>query len=107
MNEAVKRLKSMCAEAGGQKAIAEQFGISPAYLSDVLNERTHVSDRIAACLGLRWMLIPDDPQLEAYLHKFVRAPEGTKPVVDGAIIPPMDAPTTVNPDDDSHNWKEG
>ena len=28
--------------------------------------------------GTRWMLIPDDPELEAYLHRFVKAPEGKK-----------------------------
>jgi len=81
MNEAIKKLKTMCDHAGSQKAVAEELGITPAYLSDILNERTHISDRIAAALGFRWMLIPDDPRLEAYLHKFVRAPEG------GAIVP--------------------
>ena len=97
MNEAIKKLKSMCAEAGSQKAVAEQFGIAPAYLSDILNERTHMSDRIAACLGFRWMLIPDDPALEAYLHQFYRAPEGT------IVTPDAD----INPDQDSHDYREG
>ena len=74
MNEATKKLTEMVQERGSQKAVAEELGITPAYLSDILNERTHVSDRIAKMLGLRWMLIPDDPALEAYLHKFNRAP---------------------------------
>ena len=65
-------------DEGSQTAVADKLGITPAYLSDILNERTHVSDRIAAMVGLRWMLIPDDPKMEAYLSRFVKAPEGTK-----------------------------
>ena len=98
MNEAIKKLKSMCAEAGSQKAIAKQFGITPAYLSDILNDRTHMSDRIAHNLGFRWMLIPDDPALEAYLHRFVVASEGT------IVTPPAEP---INPDADSHDYREG
>ena len=74
MNEAVYKLNQKVRELGSQKAVADELGITPAYLSDILNERTHVSERIARMLGLRWMLIPDDPALEAYLHKFNRAP---------------------------------
>lgn len=78
MNEAVKRISKLVQDEGSQKAVADKLGITPAYLSDILNERTHVSDRIAAMVGLRWMLIPDDPKMEAYLSRFVKAPEGTK-----------------------------
>jgi antitoxin component HigA of HigAB toxin-antitoxin module len=74
MNDAVKALRKKVEEAGSQKAVAEEFGISCAYLSDILNERSNVSDNIAQKLGYRWTLIPDDPALEEYLHKFVRAP---------------------------------
>lgn len=39
---------------------------------------------------------------QAYPHlDTLPRPEG------GAIIPVMDAPTTTNPDDDSHDWREG
>ena len=68
-------LQEMVKEAGSQKAVAERLGITPAYLNDILRERTHVSENIANLLGFRWMLIPDDPALEEYLHRFVRAPE--------------------------------
>jgi hypothetical protein len=78
MNEAVKRIAEMVEKEGSQKAVAEKLGITPAYLHDILHEQTHVSERIAKMLGLHWMLIPDDPRLEAYLHKFIKAPEGTK-----------------------------
>ena len=74
MNEAVKRIQKMVEEAGSQKVVAEKLGITPAYLGDILHERTHVSDRIAGLVGLRWILIPDIPGMEEYLHKFVRPP---------------------------------
>ena len=76
MNDAVKKLTQMVEDAGSQKAVAEQLGITPAYLNDILRERTHVSENIANKLGFRWMLIPNDLELEEYLHKFVKAPEG-------------------------------
>lgn len=37
---------------GSQKAVAEELGISPQYLSDILNGRRSVSDRVAEALGM-------------------------------------------------------
>lgn len=73
-NLAVKKLKEMVT-LSNQKTVAEELGISPAYLCDILAGKSGVSDRMAAKLGLRWMLIEDDPALEEYLHKFKRAPK--------------------------------
>jgi hypothetical protein len=60
-------------------------------LADAVSDPPHVAPR-----GFRWMLIPDDPALEAYLHQFYRAPDGV------VITPPAD----VNPDADSHDYRE-
>lgn len=57
MNEAVKKLKKMCEQAGTQKAVAEELGITPAYLNDILRERREVSDFMAHKLGFEWRLI--------------------------------------------------
>lgn len=46
-------LRKACREAGGQSAWAEMHGISPAYVSDVLNARRDPGDKILAALGFR------------------------------------------------------
>jgi transcriptional regulator with XRE-family HTH domain len=61
MNELMKVLKDMVIRAGSQKAVAEELGISEAYLSDILNGRKDVSDRIAAALGFEWRLVSITP----------------------------------------------
>ena len=47
------RLMAACWELGGQKFFAEKHGISPAYVSDVLNARRDPGDAILTALGLR------------------------------------------------------
>lgn len=46
-------LRRACRDAGGQSAWAEVHGISPAYVSDVLNARREPGDKILTALGLR------------------------------------------------------
>lgn len=40
-------------EAGDQKTLAKQLGVSQGYLSDVLLGRREPADKILTCLGLR------------------------------------------------------
>jgi hypothetical protein len=47
------RLRLACSAAGGQKAWATKYGISPQYIGDVLSARRPPSDNILAALGLR------------------------------------------------------
>jgi len=47
------RLRRACDAAGGQKAWADRYGISPQYVCDVLNARRAPGDSILAALGLR------------------------------------------------------
>ena len=51
--EALGRLRAMLAPGVTQAALAERFGVSGAYLSDVLHERRAMTDTIAAKIGLR------------------------------------------------------
>ena len=46
------RLQAACRDAGGQKAWAERHGLSPQYVSDVLNARREPGDGILSALGL-------------------------------------------------------
>lgn len=46
-------LRQACKAAGSQQAWAAQNGVSPAYVSDVLNARREPGDSILAALGLR------------------------------------------------------
>lgn len=47
------RLRTACRVAGGQQAWAQQNGVSPAYVCDVLNARRDPGDSILRALGLR------------------------------------------------------
>lgn len=47
------RLRAACRAAGGQQVWAQQNGVSPAYVSDVLNARREPGDSILTALGLR------------------------------------------------------
>lgn len=47
------RLRAACRAAGGQQAWAQQNGVSPAYVCDVLNARRDPGDSILRALGLR------------------------------------------------------
>lgn len=46
-------IRKACAAAGSQSAWAEANGMSPAYVSDVLNSRREPGAKILAALGLR------------------------------------------------------
>lgn len=47
------RLTAACRAAGGQQAWAQRHGVSPQYVSDVLNARKDPGDAILRALGLR------------------------------------------------------
>jgi len=63
MNKAITKLREMVA-LSNQKTVAEELGISAAYLCDILAEKSGVSDRMAAKLGLRWILIGEDDTVQ-------------------------------------------
>lgn len=46
-------IEAMVNRAGSQKKLAEQLGISTAYLNDVLRHRRDISAELAKKLGLR------------------------------------------------------
>jgi plasmid maintenance system antidote protein VapI len=50
-DEARKILEDMVEVAGSQKAIARELEITPSYLSDILDGRRDISDKIARKLG--------------------------------------------------------
>lgn len=50
-------LRSACAAAGGQAAWAKKAGISPQYVSDVVNGRKDPGPGMLAALGLRKRVI--------------------------------------------------
>jgi plasmid maintenance system antidote protein VapI len=56
--DAIDKLKEMVELSGSQKAVAEELGISPAYLNDILKRGRGISDRIAFKLGYEWKLVP-------------------------------------------------
>ena len=47
------KIRNSCSEAGGQTAWAFAHGISPQYVSDVLNGRTDPGPKILAALKYR------------------------------------------------------
>lgn len=51
--DVLARLRRACREAGNQQAWAAANGVSPTYLSDVLNARREPGDAILGALGLR------------------------------------------------------
>jgi plasmid maintenance system antidote protein VapI len=48
-----RRLAKAVADAGSQKAFAEQCGLSPQYINDCLRNRREISGKLAECLGLK------------------------------------------------------
>ncbi|NBO66546.1 MAG: transcriptional regulator [Acidobacteria bacterium] len=46
-------LRRACREAGNQSAWAMQHGLTPQYVSDVLNVRRPITDNILHALGLK------------------------------------------------------
>ena len=53
--ELLALLRKACAEARSQQAWAESKGISPAYVSRVLNGRDAISDKILTALGYKYV----------------------------------------------------
>jgi DNA-binding Lrp family transcriptional regulator len=51
--ELLDSVDDMARQKGSQTALAKELGITPAYLSDVLNGRRGISDRFAALVGYR------------------------------------------------------
>jgi len=48
-----ERLREIAAAYPTQQALAEEWGITPSYLSELLSGKRDVSDRILALIGLR------------------------------------------------------
>ena len=55
--DARAKLVAAIKRAGGQVALAEQWGVSQTYLSDIVNGRRPPSDMILEKLGLRRTII--------------------------------------------------
>jgi hypothetical protein len=52
VKQVLKLLREAAKEAGGQGVYAKQIGVSPQFLSDVLNGRRGISKAILDALGL-------------------------------------------------------
>jgi hypothetical protein len=50
--QVLKRLRALVVEMGSQRAVAKRFGVSDAYLSDVLYQRRLPGPKILSGLGL-------------------------------------------------------
>jgi DNA-binding transcriptional regulator YdaS (Cro superfamily) len=55
--EVIERLRTACANAGGQKQFAKLHGFTPGYVSDVLSGKRGPADRILATLGLERVVV--------------------------------------------------
>jgi hypothetical protein len=67
-NPVLETLKEIVHDAGSQKKVAEDLGISAPYLHDILEGKRDVSDNIARKLGFlraptQWVLIEPDAGL--------------------------------------------
>ena len=51
-NLAIETIKNLVKEAGTQAKVAENLGITPSYLSDILKGKREVSESVADKLGL-------------------------------------------------------
>jgi hypothetical protein len=61
MEEFMKEVNAFVSEFDSQKDAAAALGITPAYLSDILNRRCNISDRIAAKFGYEWRIVRIGP----------------------------------------------
>jgi len=50
-------LRELAKQAGSQQKLAKRLGYRPAYLSDVLNRRRDVTDKMLAKIGLRRIVV--------------------------------------------------
>jgi DNA-binding transcriptional regulator YdaS (Cro superfamily) len=54
MNEdqVYQRLLEAIKQAGGQRPFAQQIGVTPSYINDIVHKRRLLSDRILAVIGI-------------------------------------------------------
>jgi helix-turn-helix protein len=57
----LKLLRRKADEAGEQQILAKELGVSPQYLSDVLNEKREPGDSILIPLGLHRVVVYEKP----------------------------------------------
>lgn len=50
-DEMLKRLEDAAKEAGSQRALARKLGVKEPYLSDVMNGRRDIGQRLARAMG--------------------------------------------------------
>jgi len=50
-------LRDMAKKAGSQQKLADKLGCKPAYLSDVINQRRNVTDKMLSKIGLRRIVV--------------------------------------------------
>ena len=53
----VARLLALQAKIGTRKDLAQKMGVTPSYMSDVINRRRDLSPRLLKALGLRRVII--------------------------------------------------
>ena len=54
--EVIEALKRHIKAAGNQDRFAREVGFTPSYVSDVVNEKKPLSDRMLDVLGFEWAL---------------------------------------------------
>ncbi len=57
MADVIDKLRKMVVNAGGQRPVAEELGISVPYLCDILAGKRNISARVAYKLGYEWKLV--------------------------------------------------
>lgn len=57
VNLALEELKKRVQQRGSQKAVAEELGIHPSYLNDILKGKTGLSDNVLAKLGYERVVV--------------------------------------------------
>ena len=55
--DVIQELQKRVERAGSQKQAAEELGISPQYLNDLLQERRGASDNVLEKLGLKRIVV--------------------------------------------------
>lgn len=59
MSDVLTLLQRKIENAETQAAVAKEIGVSPQYLSDVMNGYRTPSDKILDYLGLKWDIVKD------------------------------------------------
>lgn len=55
----LERLRALVKKCGSQKAVAAEFGVSQAFISDVLKGYRQISPRMLGKMGLRNVVVVD------------------------------------------------